>query len=317
MNTSYPVREGKLTTRSLEYSVAYHCNLRCRHCSHLSPFVEKHFPSAESFRADLAALSGALHAETLRLLGGEPLLNPHVSAFLREAKESRIADRVMVTTNGLLLDRVNDAFWSAVDLVLVTGYPGFDVESAMRRAAPRARAAGAELWLCRMTDFRATVVTRPHPHDWITSAIFATCNDAHLYQCHMVHEGYLYKCAVPPFLPGYLQKCGHDGYDPHADGLAIHGTSDLAGRLSRFLHSTRPPAACGYCLGSVGRAYRHRQLTGLQVAQPWRLDITCEKDMDETRLAASLLALAAAPTGRSRASALDSAPYPVRWDSRC
>ena len=107
----YKFKNGKVLTHNLEYSVSYHCNLRCAGCSHLSPFSQKKFPSLESFCDDIRKLSEGLHASEMRLLGGEPLLNPEISTYIKEAKESGIANAVSITTNGLLLHKMDDDFW--------------------------------------------------------------------------------------------------------------------------------------------------------------------------------------------------------------
>src|SRR5690242_17485722 len=96
----YKTDRGKIRTRALEYSVAYHCNLRCAGCSHMSPFIAPQLPPLESFTRDANALATAVRAREIRLLGGEPLLHPQIVEFLRAAKSSGVADWVIVSTNG-------------------------------------------------------------------------------------------------------------------------------------------------------------------------------------------------------------------------
>ena len=292
MDLGYELRDGKVITQSLEYSVAYHCNLRCAHCSHLSPYATRQFPSLESFVSDVTALGAVLHAKTLRLLGGEPLLHPQIADFAVAAKRSGIADQVMVTTNGVLLDRAGDSFWDAVDLVLVTEYPGICLDEQLARATVRARASGAELWRYPVSRFRTTIVTEPHPMDWITAAIYHACEDVHLFQCHMVHEGYLYKCAVPPFLPEYVTRLRRGGYVPQRDGLAVHRSRDLFRDLQAFLTSGDVPESCRYCLGYLGVERDHRQLTPEQVEHPSSVPVARETHLDRGRLARALCTLA-------------------------
>jgi len=293
----YEWENGRVITESLEYSVAYHCNLRCANCSHLSPFVTKKFPSLESFISDLGALAEVVHARVFRLLGGEPLLNPEINSFVAAAKRSGIADRVMVTTNGLLLHRMDDTFWRSIDLVLVTVYPGISLERQLDEASDKAAKFDTELWLFPMNHFRTTIVTEPHPNDWLTSAIFMTCRDAQIFQCNMIHEGYLYKCAVPPFLPDYLARLGKDGYEPRQDGFPIHGTRDSLRGLADFLMSTETPEACRYCLGYLGIDQNHRQLAAEEIATPSLLAISREHDLDRDKLRKELFAFA---TGNGR-----------------
>jgi hypothetical protein len=280
----YVFENGRLRTRSLEYSAAYHCNLRCASCSHASPYAPKGFPHVESFRADLAALGAALRTDVLRILGGEPLLNPEVAALLRTARESRIAARVMVTTNGLLLHEMADAFWENVDLVLVTAYPETEARLALDRIGAKARAFGVELFVERVPEFRGMILTAPQPRDWVTDLVYRSCRDVHEHHCHMLHEGRLYRCPLPPFLPSYLCKIGVDAYDPVADGLDLHGPGDLLQRLREFLLSGTTPYSCAWCLGDLARREPHRQLDPALVREPATIPITRESHLDRMRL---------------------------------
>src|SRR5512146_3357781 len=64
----------KCLVHKLEYNVAYHCNLRCDHCDHLSPFFsprEGEFNSSislEDFEKQIAILSRHVHGEEFLLL---------------------------------------------------------------------------------------------------------------------------------------------------------------------------------------------------------------------------------------------------------
>ncbi|MGE5531373.1 MAG: radical SAM protein, partial [Bacteroidota bacterium] len=120
---SHPIRNGKLQTRLLEYSAAYHCNLNCAHCSHLSPYTPRGFPSCDSLAADLERLAIVLHTEEFRLLGGEPLLNPELPTLAQIVRDSGITDTLVVTTNGLLLHRMDERLWPIIDRLDVTIYP--------------------------------------------------------------------------------------------------------------------------------------------------------------------------------------------------
>ena len=57
---------GRLHGHKLEYNLADHCNLSCRECSHLSPYIRKYFASIESFERDLSRLAEVLFIEVLR-----------------------------------------------------------------------------------------------------------------------------------------------------------------------------------------------------------------------------------------------------------
>lgn len=287
---SYELTSRKLIAQSLEYSVTYHCNLRCAGCSHLSPFASRRFPTLDSFAADIERLGSVFHARVIRLLGGEPLLNRELESFLRLAKESEIADRVMVTTNGLLLHELAEGFWEHLDILLVTRYPGVRIQADMSEISERASEFDVEVWEQPMPRFRSTTVTRPQARDWVTDTIFKTCKDVHEFHCHMLHEGTLYRCAVPPFLPEYVRKLGAEVYDPAPDGLDIQSSRDLRADLESFLVSERTPESCRYCLGYLGKSTPHRQLSRAALDDPSTLDLSRENGLDRTRLMHTLVA---------------------------
>lgn len=283
----YTFSNGKIQTNSIEYSVSYHCNLRCVQCSHMSPFMQPHFPPVDGFKEDIFRLSEVMHAKVIRLLGGEPLLNPEIDRFVAIAKESGIADMVMVTTNGLLLHRVSDAFWQNVDAVLVCLYPTAPLKESYVALKQRAKSHNTRLWFHIINTFRATIVSKPHKRDLITTLIYRTCKDAHLYHCHMIHEGMLYKCAVPPFLSGYLVTLQRR-YDPMPDGMPIHDNPGLAGRLKDYLLAGDVKESCRYCLGYLGKRIPHSQLPANRLSRdgivPLKMQVTRKNSLDYEKL---------------------------------
>jgi MoaA/NifB/PqqE/SkfB family radical SAM enzyme len=98
----------------IEVHIAEHCNLKCKGCSHFSPLANKIFLEPEMFERDcarLAEITGRL--VTIKLLGGEPLLNKNVTAFFEIARRYFKTTVVQLTTNGMLLANQPDSFWIA------------------------------------------------------------------------------------------------------------------------------------------------------------------------------------------------------------
>lgn len=279
----YTFKQNQTFLNSIEYSVAYHCNLRCTQCSHLSPFMRPEFPSVESFKEDLFRLSEVMHAKVIRLLGGEPLLNPDIDRFVVIAKQSGIADVVAVTTNGLLLHRMSESFWKNVDYVLVSLYPGIELKESYTTFKERAKSYNTRIWFQIVSRFRITIVSAPHKKDWITSLIYHSCKDVHFYHCHMIHEGMLYKCAVPPFLGRYSAQIKQD-YDPIPDGLSIHNHSNLHKDLRSYLADRRSTEACRYCLGYIGKRIPHTQVYPNSGLNDEKISVTRRNSLDFRRL---------------------------------
>ena len=280
----YEFRDGMIFARRLEYSAAYHCNLRCR-SSHMSPFVPKQFPTLASFEADLDRLGEVLRTRRIQLIGGEPLLNPEIVELIRIARRSKVSSNVNLTTNGLLLPKMPDEFWEEIENIVITVYPSVrlppkTVETIQARAAE----SNTPLTWRRRENFRSTIVTEPHPMDRTTRWIFRTCKSVHKYQCLMLHEGRLFKCAVPAFLPYYRRALKRNGYDPKVDAFDIHASRNLYDDLRAFLTSTTPLQACRYCLGYVGKKIVHVQIPPEMVKHPASERATRATHLSKTRL---------------------------------
>lgn len=56
---------------------------------------------------------------------GEPLLWDHFDQGINLLKKSGIGEKIVVTTNGLLLDKIKDQTWEDIDLLDVSVYPNY------------------------------------------------------------------------------------------------------------------------------------------------------------------------------------------------
>lgn len=100
----------------LEYHVADHCNLNCKYCTHYSPLVPQPvYTEYEQFAADLRQLKKyIIDIGVIRILGGEPLLNPELGRFIELTRELYPASIITVVTNGMLLDRLEPSLIEAM-----------------------------------------------------------------------------------------------------------------------------------------------------------------------------------------------------------
>lgn len=94
----------------LEFHVADHCNLNCKYCTHFSPLVkEPVFTDLDRFKSDLKQLNKYIKdIGVIRILGGEPLLNPELPQFIEYTRKIYPGSIITVVTNGLLLDKISD-----------------------------------------------------------------------------------------------------------------------------------------------------------------------------------------------------------------
>ena len=95
----YRIEADKIRTHAVEFAAADHCNLRCAGCSQMSLFSRPRLPAEDELARDMGRLATVMVADEIRILGGEPLLNPRIVPILKAAKASGVAGRVVLTTS--------------------------------------------------------------------------------------------------------------------------------------------------------------------------------------------------------------------------
>ncbi len=262
----YDVHDGRIVSpKGIELNVALHCNLSCRACTHLSPAFKRCVTEPADVARDLAALATAYRPAFVKLLGGEPLLHPDLPAVIDAVRDSGITDWVLVCTNGLLLDRAGDDFWSRVDDVEVSAYPGREPSpEVLERAAEKAKAHDVRLQVYHHSHFREAYAEIGTTDRRLVAQVFRTCKSAHVWRCHTVHEGHFYRCPQSAFLPAILGPPD----ELLADAVPLHPPAGLFDRLLSALTSTEPLTACRRCLGTAGRLFVHEQVPRRQWRAP-------------------------------------------------
>lgn len=82
--------------------------------------------------SDLKDLTGAA-GKKIKQMGlfwmGEPFLNKKIFDFIRLAKESNVAEKILITTNGSLITKENadEIISSGLDIMLVSIYGTTDI----------------------------------------------------------------------------------------------------------------------------------------------------------------------------------------------
>jgi radical SAM family protein len=252
-----------IQNRYLEINAAEQCNLTCRSCSHLAPLAVKTFADPDVVFRDLRLLASIYHARSIKLVGGEPLLHPDLASVAAAARRSGICDGICVVTNGVLLPRMNEAFWSAIDEVWVSVYPTHELDpGASAEVAARAREHKVGLRFQAYDKFRESYSAIGTRDAHLTARIYRTCRVAHVWRCHVVCGGYFYKCPQSYFLTKT------HGEPVGADGIAIDDRATLGAELRAYLASPESLTACRRCLGTVGRRFAHEEVPRRGWAQP-------------------------------------------------
>jgi len=244
--------------RTCVVNVVEHCNLRCRSCAHLSPVLPKFFVDPDALRLDLTALARSYHAEVLKILGGEPLLHPDLLEVLMAARQSRVADKLEIWTNGLLLPRMERGVWEVVDSVRISLYPGRSLgQQKLDACVDLARRYNVSIRYKHYQAFQESYSEQGTDDAELVERIYATCNDAHRWRCHTVANGWFFKCAQSYMIPKGMSLGSQAVY---RNGIQIEDSPGFRDRLLSYLTSPQPLPSCRNCLGSAGRYIEHQQV---------------------------------------------------------
>lgn len=215
------------------------------------------FADPKNISRDLSCLAKSYHCEFVKVLGGEPLLHPRLTEIIQAIRESSIANRIVLCTNGSLLNQSNDELWSMVDEIEISVYPARAISNKeLNDFRCRAKDHGIKLSVRLSPVFRESYAELGTNDGNLIDRIFRTCKIAHVWRCHTVHEGFFYRCPQSYF----LHRLQNGNPEDSEDGLRIRDDKNFVDELYRNLTSTRGPAACRWCLGTVGHRFAHEQI---------------------------------------------------------
>jgi organic radical activating enzyme len=93
-----------------ETNITEHCDLNCARCSHFCPVSKPFFYPLNQYEEELIKLSDKTVYKIL-LLGGEPLLNPHINDFIIFTKKHFKDAELWIFTNGMHLLEQDQSFF--------------------------------------------------------------------------------------------------------------------------------------------------------------------------------------------------------------
>jgi len=248
------IKNGKVQTKRLEINVTHHCNLSCKGCSHLSPYLPRFFISPDQLYKELSLLSKYCEPERISLVGGEPLLHPDFLDVVKVARSSGISKRIRVVTNGILLHKMTDQFWQGVDEVHVSCYPRHLIKvndfAGLQKIAGNYK---TNIVLRSQDYFRESFSILGSSDDQLVKKIYLTCKMPREGGCHTLYQGHYYKCPQAVFFP--LVYGDRFDFSNVQDGIKVADHDSPAEALAKYLSSCDPLVACRYCLGSVGKLF--------------------------------------------------------------
>jgi hypothetical protein len=254
----------------VEVNINKDCNLNCKGCDHFAPVAEADTLELDVFERDMKRLSEVMtgHIHRIILLGGEPLLNEQLLDYVRIARRCMSETEVFIATNGTLLGRMKDEFWTVLKEnrtgLMVTKYPvSLDYEALRKKAVEKgvvweyigSSESGRTLW-----HFPLDLSGR---QDAMES--FVHCANAN--SCHTLERGRLYTCSIAPNVGAFNQYFGQNIPLTDRDGIDIHMAKN-AEEILKFLAS--PIDFCRYC-NVKGRTYDHPWEVSRKKLEEWTI----------------------------------------------
>lgn len=226
----------------LEHHIVDHCNLNCSGCSHFSPIADPWFELLPNFIDDFTALSRKTDKQvgTIRLMGGEPLLHPHVVSFMAVTRDLFPQSDIQIVTNGLSLrnTELKKSMMKACNCyhvtICVSNY-GLNLDLMdLLSGFNQVRIDGK-------SDMYNICLDQEGRQD--PQAAFDNC-DLHRYRWYYFQGGRFYPCCVAGNIQHFNRKFDWPQV-PAADDISISIYDATVEEIEAFLNN--PISLCRYC----------------------------------------------------------------------
>jgi hypothetical protein len=234
----------------LQVHMVDHCNLNCVRCFHFSPLVKKDgkefYLDPDVFEKDMIRIAELMEGDLaeIHLMGGEPLLHPELYKFPYIIKKHLPHTHIVIITNGLLLERMEEKFYqSCLDnnvQIWATRYP---INFAYDSVVEKLREKGIDI-VCTNSGNSEEESKRMgkvilHPEGGLDGERnFEECPD----RCFTLRDGYLYVCTQGAFIDYFNQYFGTQVAT--GNGINIYEANSLK-EITDFLSNKAP--LCDYC----------------------------------------------------------------------
>ena len=214
------------------------CNLRCRGCSHFSGLVKKSRPKdIGEFEREFKRIAEIEEVGTIRIMGGEPLLNPNFMDYLHIARRYFPYSNIVLVTNGILVDRLLPHRASLVDLHIRTTVSNYHIDIQDFSKISQLPYVDS----CEKGDLYNISFDLDGNRN--KERAFANC-DLHQHRWFFLRNGKFYPCCVAGCIKDFWEHFGLDfGFDQEDLGIDIY--EHTAEEIEEFLN--RPIELCRFC----------------------------------------------------------------------
>lgn len=193
-------RRRKVPISFLEIWVGQFCNLKCKNCCHLIPYLKQRLYDMERIINDCQKLFVLCDVSYFSIVGGEPFSHPELDKLLNYISKCQYIKKGKIVTNGTILP--NENILKALKglngklEVHIDGYPGIGIGVAEKLA---------EIMSTNNIPFSFTRFKQDKPSSWkqltpdyatalklkYSKSLFAKCN---IRDCNTLADGELTLC---------------------------------------------------------------------------------------------------------------------------
>ena len=244
--------------KSIAIDISHHCNLNCQNCDHFSPLAEPKFYDLEQIKSDIKCLS-ELSDKTLgiiKLMGGEPLLNPRINEYMQYSREYFPNTRIEIVSNGIILNNQPIEFWENCNkyniTIVLTKYP---INTNYVLAEETAKKYNVSLEYYGSTnEIIKQSYHMPLDLEGMQDCKKSFLNCYHANNCVMLKDGKIYTCTVAPNIEHFNKYFGKDLPLTDYDGIDIYKANNIQ-EVLQFL--AKPIPFCRFC-NVNGRTFGHK-----------------------------------------------------------
>lgn len=245
-------RNQKVPVPFLEIWVGQFCNLKCKNCCHLIPYLEQKLYDMDQIIEDCRKLFQWCEVEYFSIVGGEPFCHPELDKLIHFISRCQDVKRGKIVTNGTILP--NENLLQALKglngklEIRIDGYPGIGIGVAEKFAEmmklndipyhfSRFKTDKLSSWK-QLTPDANVPLTRKH-----SKSLFAKCN---IRDCNTLADGELTLC---PRGVGseYVFRIPKSEYE-HVSVRKLDKDVPAKARIATGINRTVCKEYCRYCL---------------------------------------------------------------------
>lgn len=228
---------------TVELHAAEHCNLNCKFCSMFCGLVkEPVFPNYEFTKRGMKELKRYIkHVKKVRIVGGEPLLNPELERYIDMVRDIYPYTDIRLISNGILVKNMRDSLIQSLVrnnvTFIVTGYQPLmdkqeEIHQFLESKGVRHSIGHLVMEFQKIYDYRG---------NGFSESNYNVCNWKK--SCATLYENKLAPC-FPPFVIHYMSEA-FDLDIPESGILDLYEKGMSSERIHRFFDT--PFDLCRYC----------------------------------------------------------------------